>query len=247
MNHTIFTNISRQFVQFYPANSMPCKQIQTFAFLDHEDQILDSNLGQNIRDKDSNYFCRAWAQSGHNPSNVVMRYPVCVMNLDTVQPVSAFSKSPELTIRYMLTIADLHKNYQPGKDASKCDRRKIPDIIDQCANFIQQYFTYLRGIIYAKDNTGVYHWAHRGLLELMTANGDISGYEQQIKETTRFQSSLKKSNESITGFPWAAAEAYGVRVFFNVTYDICNQVTFDFSQDYGKVKTSYGNDKLKLI
>jgi hypothetical protein len=255
ITHKEFIELVRGYVKYYPKSEDQCKQLQTFAFLDKEDQVLDSNLGQNILDRDNNYFCRAWAEAGHNPNNIIVRYPLLAMMLDDIEGSEYMSqKSSKLAYRYRVFVLGMHQNQKPTLSSSYCEKQHAPDVIDQSAKFFNYLFDYMSGVIYAQDNTGSWSWKHKGLFDYMVSNGDILSYTEDTIKTTRFQKAFKRLNNTDQGKGlniWWAAEAYGVQGYINVEYstnEFCdNTLSFDFSQQYGKNLTSFGNQNAKLI
>ncbi len=238
-------------VQYQRATDLPCKRINTFAFLKKADDLNSEGLGMTIRDKGIHFFSRKWGEQGHDPNSLKWDFPllaVVYIAPEIKAPIRKNSDCPTNIHEFDLLLIDKIEN-QKASNTTPCQRRTENQIRQDCISLLHSAFQYLSEVIWAETSGSTDYpdgYYHPGELDQLRTDGLITAWLKDGKKSTKYKRSLQEVNEQSRGIPYVDKTTAGIRMPFFLMEESIGLVNFDFSNNYNKQLNSFGNsDVLK--
>jgi hypothetical protein len=215
-----FFRLCKEYVDYYPKNSLRCKTLQTFAVLESYTHLNTPNLGKTLSDRNKPFFwSRAWARANYSSNNLSYDYPV-MAQLERPSTYHNILDSVSLKLT-TIEIAVLDKYDSASHNKSDgCKSRTINEIYIDTSYMLLYLFSFLKGIVYVGNN----EWTQK---DIQVASGDTRQVDETI--TRHFQKLLKTHNKSINTQPWDGGldDLYGTITEIILPTEICDDFTYN--------------------
>jgi hypothetical protein len=136
----------RDCTEFYPANALQCKQLQTFRVLQLErgEELATDNKGAIYADRDTVYFySRAWNRAKQNPNKIVADFPILTaFELNSDAPKGVFSNGAKVCYSIEVAVLDVYKEDCQTKP-NVCKNRSINQIFAETERILFGVMDYL--------------------------------------------------------------------------------------------------------
>ena len=191
-----FYKLAKDFVQYYPQNSLRCQSLHTFAVLESFSDLNTPNLGKTLRDRNKPFFfSREWASTNHNPSKIEYDYPGMFLFDQNLTVSDPFDKSSTICYKIELVVLDKYERDCEKKNCVGCADRTRNEIFIDTEAFLQTFINYLKGVLYVEGR-----WVHKNIYQLQ------GGSESPDDRVTRgFIKMLKQYNTSLAGIRWSGS------------------------------------------
>lgn len=185
MKLTEFFSILKSAVRHFPANEMPCKQLQTFKVfgIDRAVELNTDNAGATIQDKNKPYFySRKWEREGYNPNSITFELPALgVTQLSTIKE-SKGGKSLKASYLMQLAVIDVVRDTAEcagGPDGLyDCAQRNVSEIFADCEAMMDTLIVFLMQVVKIRFETGQEAWYYRPAIESAHQRGFVPDYSE---------------------------------------------------------------------
>lgn len=191
-------------VKYSPPNEDRSQQLQTFAVLRSENDLIAESLGRSVLDRGKPFFySRKWAASNYNANVIEYEYPG-LFALDLSPQLNGFfNKSGERSETITIRLYCLYPNVERLEDdtiKSLCKNILTDEIYLLTKGLLKSSLYYIQDSIYANTNVdATYRWYNKGYLDYLVTSGDIATYTENKESTLFFQNRLRQNNAGIQG------------------------------------------------